>query len=413
MIRYNIFSGTTKLREWLFVLKLLLKGNYNDDTKVIESYEDRFARTVSAKNAISFGAGRMALYAILEALDINENDEVIIPAFTCVVVPNAFIYRSIVPKYVDINISDFNIDVSKIESLITSKTKAIYAQHTFGIPCDMAVIRAIADKHGLFVIEDAAHSLGATFNGNSLGRYSDAVFYSTDHSKVISTYLGGMVTTNDDVIGKKIRNIQKLSPYLGEKYIAALLVSYLTEWLYFAPRFLIIGRYIHVAFRRLGLIFTFNDELKLERPTNYPYPCRLSSAQSSMGIMQLANLEDNLKHRREIAKFLEKNLSSYGFDEKIIGNYTWLRYSFLVKDRAAFKVKYKKKFDLGIWFETIFGGREDNFEHLGYVANSCPNAEFVARHVVNFPTHQRIPLKVFKNIIKLDKDWLKNNMIKR
>ena len=151
----------------------------------------------------------MALYSILEALDIGEGDEIILPAFTCVVVPNALIYKSVVPKYVDISVRDFNMDVTKIEAMITEKTKAIYAQHTFGIPCNLRKIKEIADKYGLLIIEDAAHALGSMYEGYNIGTWSNATFYSSDHSKVISTYLGGIATTNDDKTAHKIKNIHQ------------------------------------------------------------------------------------------------------------------------------------------------------------------------------------------------------------
>ena len=131
MKRFNIFSGTTNFKDWIFSFKLWIKHNYTNDEEIIKFYEKRFAQAVSSKHAISFGSGRMALYSILEALDIGEGDEIILPAFTCVVVPNALIYKSVVPKYVDISVRDFNMDVTKIEAMITEKTKAIYAQHTF------------------------------------------------------------------------------------------------------------------------------------------------------------------------------------------------------------------------------------------------------------------------------------------
>lgn len=137
----------------------------------------------------------MSLYVILEALGIGSKDEIILPAFTCVVVPNAMIYHGIKPVYVDIEPDTYNIDVSKIKEKITPQTKAIYAQHTFGIPCNMDCIARIAKDHGLIVIEDCAHALGASLNGRKVGSLGHVAYFSTDHSKVISTSTGGMITT--------------------------------------------------------------------------------------------------------------------------------------------------------------------------------------------------------------------------
>ena len=151
----------------------------------------------------------MSLYVILEVLGIGPGDEIILPAFTSVVVPNAMIYRGVKPVYVDIEAVTYNIDVSKIEEKITPKTKAIYAQHTFGIVFSMEVIGGIAEKHGLYVIEDCAHALGASLNGRMAGTLGHVAYFSTDHSKVISTSSGSMITTDDLEIAAKICEAQR------------------------------------------------------------------------------------------------------------------------------------------------------------------------------------------------------------
>ncbi|MFN6946977.1 MAG: DegT/DnrJ/EryC1/StrS family aminotransferase, partial [Cytophagaceae bacterium] len=114
---------------------------------------------------------------------ISQGDEVILPGFTCIVVPNAIIYLGAKPVYVDINSETFNIDPQLIEENITEKTKAIIAQHTFGIPADMDKILHIANKHNLFVIEDSCHALGSKYKGKYVGSFGDAAFFSSQWSK--------------------------------------------------------------------------------------------------------------------------------------------------------------------------------------------------------------------------------------
>src|SRR5205823_2123218 len=150
--RYDFFDGTNK--GWL-VPRYLLKA-YRENW--VQRYENAAAQYAGVPYAVSFGAGRMALYAILEAIDIENGDEVIIPAYTCVVVPNAIIYRGSKPLYVDISKQTFNIQSESIEKAITERTKAILLQHTFGQPCDIEAILAIARRHRLIVIEDCAHA---------------------------------------------------------------------------------------------------------------------------------------------------------------------------------------------------------------------------------------------------------------
>ena len=122
-VRHHIFSGSNSWSEWRMVFKQCLLRKDHRDESVIRKYELKFSKKVGTHSAYSFGAGRMALYAILEALDIKDGDEVIIPAYTCVVVPNAVLYRGAKPIYVDIERDTFNIDVTQIESAITSKPR--------------------------------------------------------------------------------------------------------------------------------------------------------------------------------------------------------------------------------------------------------------------------------------------------
>jgi perosamine synthetase len=109
-----------------------------------------------------FWKGRVALYAILKTLEIKEGDEIILPAFTCVVAVNPIIYLGANPVYVDIDPTTYNIDVSMIERKITEKTRAILAQNTFGLAPDLDMILEVANKYKLMVIEDRAHGFAVS-----------------------------------------------------------------------------------------------------------------------------------------------------------------------------------------------------------------------------------------------------------
>lgn len=394
--RYNIFAGTNTPREWWRAARDWMSGDVERDDGAVAEYERQFARHCGAAHAISFGAGRMALYSILEALNIGDGDEVIIPAFTCVVVPNAIIYRGAHAVYVDIEARTFNIDVAQVEAAITPRTKALYAQHTFGVPCDVEPLREIGRRYNLPVIEDAAHALGAAYQGRPVGSLTEVSFFSTDHSKVINTHLGGMAVTNDPALAERIRAIQARASTLDRQATRRLLFSFLVEYSFFAPRVLWIGRSLHAILARLGLLFYFLDESEVSMPSEYPYPCRLSAAQARIGLSQLANLPANLAHRRAIAAWLEEKLRWNGMSLDKIAESTWLRYSFLVRDRARFEAAFSRNFDLGIWFTSVVSGRMQELEAVGYRSGSCPTAEYVVEHIVNFPTHPRIPLAALR-----------------
>lgn len=410
--RYSIFAGTNTRDEWFAMINECYSRRNEEPHEVIGNYERQFASACSAKYGISFGAGRMALYAILQAFGIGEGDEVIIPAFTCVVVPNAILYSGAIPIYVDIDPDTFNIDILKIESKITENTKALYAQHTFGVPCDIERLKELGKKYDIPVIEDGAHALGASYKGKSVGSLSDVAFFTTDHSKVINTHLGGMVVTNNEKIASRIYEIQAKTPFLSRFENRKLIRSFLLEYLFLSPFLAWLGRTIIPVLNRLGFLFYFSDEMLVQRPTAYPYPCRLSSAQAKLGLLQLNKLKVNIGHRRRIAKLLEENIHWYNYNDADMEESAWLRYSFLVKNRDEFIKRFHKHFDLGIWFTSVVYGRFSDFDKVGYLVGSCPVAEYVAEHVVNFPTHMRIPLSVIRDEADKNSDWLTSNLLR-
>lgn len=411
-LRYGIFAGTNTRHEWWIAFRALTRMERPDQESVIRRYEKAFANSADVKHAISFGAGRMALYAILEALNVGPDDEVIIPGYTCVVVPNAVIYRGAKPVYSDIELRTFNQIPAKIESLITPRTRAIVAQHTFGVPCDLDAIIRIGEKYRIPVIEDCGHAQGALYKGKPVGSIGYAGFFTTDHTKISSTHLGGMVTTNSEDLANRVRRIQNEAGFLKRQDHVRLLLSFLLEFIFYSPAVYWIGRPVLAILSRLRILFYWRDELLIRRPVSYPYPARLSAQQAAIGLSQLQKLDHNISHRRSIARVLDKKLGWSGLSAPELEASAWLRYSFLVKDRAVFEGKYRKQFDFGIWFTSVTHGRNHNLDEIDYRQGSCPNAEFASKHVVNFPTHQRIPLAVIWKMVERDGGWISRQLIR-
>lgn len=398
---YNIFLGTNKKEDfWLAVKSLFGSQKKYTNCDEINKYETAFAGICHSKHAFSFGSGRMALYAILEALDIGEGDEVIIPAFTCIVVVNAILYRKARPVYVDIRKEDFNIDADRIESAITSKTKALYAQHTFGVVCDVDKIKQLAAKHNLLVIEDGAHALGAMFHGKPVGSLGDVAFFSTDHSKIISTYSGGMVTTSSEVIAGRMREIQSRTPFLSVNNTRHILFSFILEYVLLHPVLFWLCRPIHRVLAKTGILFAFNDTLLTQLPNKYAYPCKLSAPQARIGLNELSRLKPNLFHRRQVALAMDAHIGYYRYDLARMNEQAWLRYSFMPKNRERVIRYLEKYFDLGIWFTSVLHGRNDDLQEVGYQEGSCVVAEGVVNGIVNIPTHVRIPMRVIERLIE-------------
>ncbi|RYZ84730.1 MAG: aminotransferase class I/II-fold pyridoxal phosphate-dependent enzyme [Proteobacteria bacterium] len=399
--RYGVFAGTNRFSESLTALSSLFSGNFNDSA-VISEYEKQFAIATDAKHAIAFGAGRMALYAALQAVELKKGDEVILPAFTCVVVPNAFLYSGVVPIYVDIDSRTFNLDIQLIEEKISPRTKAIYLQNTFGLVSDFEAIRTLANRYHLILIEDAAHSLGATSGDKRSGSLGDIAFFSTDHSKVINTVVGGMVTTSRPEWADRLREIQNQSGVLSDKTVLKLIFTFVFEQIFYSRILLWLGEPLSRVLSKLRMTFFFSDEMSLNRPLlKYPYPCRLPSPLAKIGLSQLKGLAQNLKYRRHIATQCENilkansHLSTLEFQQS-----AWLRYSFTVNDREDFENFMSNRFSLGTWFTSVVHGRNTHLEAVGYRAGSCPVAERMAQTVVNVPTHPRIKETILINKLK-------------
>lgn len=171
-----------------------------------EEFEKMFAKFCSSKYCVGCGNGLDALMLALKALGIKEGDEVIVPSNTYIATALAVTYVGATPIFVEPNIRTYNIDVTRIEEAITSKTRAIMPVHLYGQPVDMNPLLEIAKKHGLYVIEDCAQAHGALYEGKVIGSFGDAAGFSFYPGKNLGA-LGdaGATVTNNEEIAKKVR----------------------------------------------------------------------------------------------------------------------------------------------------------------------------------------------------------------
>jgi perosamine synthetase len=156
-------------------------------------------------HAVSLNSATAALHLALKAIGLKKNDEVILPTNTFIATAEVVTYFDAKPVLCDIDYDTHNIDVSKIEALITDKTKAIIPVHFAGQPCDMNEISTVAGKYNLKIIEDAAHALPSTYQGLTVGLMSDITCFSFYATKTLSTGEGGMATTKNPDYAKSMR----------------------------------------------------------------------------------------------------------------------------------------------------------------------------------------------------------------
>lgn len=172
----------------------------------VQAFEQESADYLGVKHAIGCASGTDALHLALLASGIKAGDEVITTSFTFIATAEAIRYIGAIPVFVDISPVTLNIDTTKIGAAITEKTAAIMPVHLFGQAADMAEIQAIADQHGLIIVEDCAQSFGSKYKGQMTGSIGIAAGFSFFPSKNLGCYGdGGLITTNDDEVARQIK----------------------------------------------------------------------------------------------------------------------------------------------------------------------------------------------------------------
>ena len=185
------------------VTEVLHSGMLAGGRRVAE-LEDRFAAFIGVKHAIAVSNGTVALMCLFEGLGLGPGDEVITVGHTFNATVSSILSTGATPVFVDIERETYLIDAGRIEAAITTRTRAICPVHLFGLPADMAAITAIADRHGLVIVEDACQAHAATFDGRRVGSFGHGAF-SLYGTKNMTTGEGGLITTDDDRLADWIR----------------------------------------------------------------------------------------------------------------------------------------------------------------------------------------------------------------
>jgi perosamine synthetase len=236
----------------------------------IEKLEGMLSRYVGRKYALVFNSGTSALHAVLLACGIGPGDEVIVPSFTFIATANAPLFVRAKPVFADIEAKTYGLDPEDVEKKITRKTKALMPIHYGGAPCLIAELKAIAERHKLLLIEDAAESLGAIVDGRKVGGFGDAAILSFCSNKVVTTGEGGAVVTDSADIYEKLKLIRSHGRAETANYFSS------TEYMDYVA---------------LG------------------YNFRMSDITAALGIAQLKKIDTLIDIRRKNAEMLSARLS--------------------------------------------------------------------------------------------------------
>jgi perosamine synthetase len=358
------------------------------------SYERRFAALLGDHmTARTFWKGRVALFALLRALGIGDGDEVILPGFTCVVVPNAMRLLGAVPVYADIEPGGYNLDPVLAENLVTPRTRALLMQHSFGIPANVDALLEIAGRHQLSVIEDCAHVIGGEHAGRKLGTFGDASFFSFQWSKPYTTGLGGMAVTGVPAVAERLRRIhaEASDPPLSARLRLSL--QYQAYRRVYTPRLAWKAQDVLRAASARGLLVGSSSEAELEGEMPTDHGWRMGESQVRRGERLLATIPARNVHAREIARQYDARIAAAGWTPpQRPGDAALLRYPLQVANKQALLDAARRgHVEVGSWFESpLHPVPMDKHARFGYREGCCPRAELAARQIVNLPLHPRV-----------------------
>jgi perosamine synthetase len=243
----------------------VVRSGWLTQGKRTQEFEEALAEYVGARHAIVVSNCTTALHLALVVAGVGPGDEVICPSFTYIATANAVVHAGATPVFVDIDPKTYNVTPEILEAAMTPRTKALMPVDQIGLAADLPAIMAVARRHGLVVVEDAAPSLGATVDGRKIGTFADLTCFSFHPRKSITTGEGGLITTEDDAAAERLRTIRSHAASTS-------------------------------AFTRHASGTTDIEEYR-ELGWNY----RMTDVQAAIGLVQLGRLDGILAERRRLA----------------------------------------------------------------------------------------------------------------
>ena len=346
-----ILSATIEEDDYQLAKELLAKietlTHVGDDVLKLES---EFSKWLGVNTSIAWTGGRTALYAAIKALNLQPGDEVIVPAFTCQAVINAFKFQQVVPVYADIEEQSYGLSITEVRKKLSARTKGILLQYTFGlIPKDIKETIAWARENDLWIIEDCAHALGAEWEGQKLGALGDISIFSSERSKIINTVHGGISSTDNPTISESLLALKRQSPTISTEKTKNLLETFLL--LYEQNNNLPLSIKKEHAIPQM-----FTEELEGKFIAHYKE--LMSPAIATLFLKQFSKLEKFQSQRDKATRFWNQWCDNNGYEKPLVVNNsrpTFLRYPIYagkhVKDNLL-ELERKLNVNLGVWFTT-------------------------------------------------------------
>ncbi len=359
------------------------------NTGLVRRFERQFAKDFNAVDAVAFPYGRSALWAFLQAVGVRDA-EVVMPAYTCSVVAHAITLSGNKPAFVDCNLTDYNMDLDLLPDIINEHTRAVVATHLFGYPLDLDRVEQIVAEaeqhygHKIWLIQDCAHSFGATWNGRLVGTSGDTALYALNISKMITSIFGGMLTFQDQDLADKIRSWRDerfkkpglLKPLLRRLYLVAVYIAF-NETIYGLVWWLQ---------EKTPLLNKLTKAYHLDDKIHFPpdYLDHMLDVEAAVGLEQLKKYPKIIANRRKMAAWYDQNLKrrkGWVFPP-IIEGATYSHYVVRVPDRQAVVREYAAK---GMHLGELIQYSVPLLPGYDKMCFFCPYAEKASKRTVNFP----------------------------
>ena len=344
---------------------------------------------------LTYFRGRVAMAAILRGLGIGKGDEVLIQGFTCIAVPEAVRSLGATPRYVDVEAGSPNMDPASLASAITAATRAVVIQHSFGLPAKMAELTAVAKTAGVHVIEDCAHTIDSRINGQRVGSFGIGAFYSFEASKPVFIAIGGSAILNESALEARVaeHNRSLVEPSRGTQVqLEAMRIAHRVAY---RPSTYWKVRGLFRALVKTGLIKGNYNKVDDESKPADDFGKRMGRLQAMRLTKELRHIEANTRHRVWAAGEYRSRIARDGVSHLAIAEGVepvFGRYPLLVDEKARWiEGARHAKVELADFYDTpVHPLRGDDLRRFGYEPGSCPNAEWVSKHIVSLPTGRQV-----------------------
>jgi len=367
-----------------------LKVLFTHNKFAVEKFEKAFAKKFHAVDAVAFPYGRSAQWAFINAVGLKDID-IIMPAYTCSVVAHAIVLSGNNPKFIDINLHDFNMDLEKAESAINPNTRAIIATHTFGYPQDLDRLEAMVKRaeirygHKIWLIQDCCHAFGAEWKGKSIGSSGDVAVYALNISKLMTSIFGGMLTFQDQQLADKVR-LWRDENFKSAGWLKSIKRRIYTLAVYIAFNEKIYGITWWLQ-TNTKILNRFTKLYHLDEKIIFPpdYLSKMHNVEAAVGLKQLKKYDDIIQQRRDKVNFYNKELVRHKdwVLPPIVNGATYSHYTVRVQNRDEVINKYALKgVQLGELIQYSIPSLKcyRKLDGINY-----PNAHQASLETINFP----------------------------